>query len=181
MAVKKHKCKQCKEYRENTIKTLAGRFCNVGCLLLFSNQKKAKNKDREFRERRKRLNDNDRSLRTKCAQRAFNAYIRERDKDKGCISCGTTTAGQYHAGHYRSVGAHPELRFNEQNCHLQCAQCNNFQSGRIIDYRIELISRVGLDRVQWLEGKHEPKKYTCEELRAIELTYKKKLKELKIN
>ena len=46
------------------------------------------------------------------------------------------------------------------------------------DYRINLIKKIGLDKVEWLEGQHEPKKYTCEDLKEIELKYKQKLKEL---
>ena len=45
------------------------------------------------------------------AQAAFNEWIRLRDADRPCVSCGRHHEGQYHAGHYRSVGANPELRF----------------------------------------------------------------------
>ncbi|EIM3171206.1 recombination protein NinG, partial [Escherichia coli] len=55
------------------------------------------------------------------AQQAFNAFIRYRDRDLPCISCGRHHEGQYHAGHFRTTGAHPELRFDEDNCHKQCA------------------------------------------------------------
>lgn len=37
---------------------------------------------------------------------------------------------------------------------------------------------TGLDKVEWIEGPHELKKYTCEDLKKIETTYKQKLKEL---
>jgi len=112
------------------------------------------------------------------AQAAFNAYIRERDHDKPCISCGITT-GQMHAGHYRSVGACPALRFNPANVHLQCAQCNNHKSGNAIEYRINLVKKIGINLVEWLEQDHQPNKYTIEEIKEIKARYSKMARELK--
>ena len=54
--------------------------------------------------------------------------------------------------------------------------CNINLSGNIENYRINLVKKIGLENVEWLEGKHEPKKYTCEELKAIELKYKSLVK-----
>lgn len=183
MANRTHVCKYCKRRSEEAKKFGLSYFCDSDCAMKYSIEKSRKDKvkqDRkEFNERKKKLNDSDRSLRAKCAQAAFNAFIRERDNGKPCVSCLRYHDGQYHAGHYRSVGAHPELRFEESNCHRQCSVCNNHKSGNIADYRIELIRRIGLDKVEWLEGPHEAKKYTCADLKEIELYYKAKLKELK--
>jgi hypothetical protein len=112
------------------------------------------------------------------AQAAFNRYIRLRDHDKPCISCGRNHQGQWHAGHYRSVGACPELRFEEANVHKQCAPCNDHLSGNIVEYRRGLIERIGIDQVEWLEGNHEAKKYTIEEIKAIKAEYTHKAKEV---
>jgi len=112
------------------------------------------------------------------AQTAFNAFIRERDKGKSCISCGRNHQGQWHAGHYRSVGAAPELRFEELNCHRQCMPCNAHKSGNLVEYRINLTKKIGLDAVEWLEGPHESKHYSREDLIQIKKTYRKKLREL---
>lgn len=115
----------------------------------------------------------------KDAQTAFNAWVRKRDEGKSCISCGTTADIQYCAGHYRTVGSCPELRFDPLNVHLQCNKnCNMEKSGNIIEYRKALIAKIGLDRVEWLEGPHEPKKYTIPELQEIQREFKQKLKEL---
>lgn len=114
------------------------------------------------------------------AQRAFNAWIRARDAGKPCISCGTTANVQYAAGHYRTVKACPELRFEPLNVHLQCNRnCNMGKSGAIVDYRIELVKRIGAELVEWLEGKHEPKRYTIEDLKAITAEYRAKTRELR--
>ncbi len=111
------------------------------------------------------------------AQAAFNAWIRSRDDGKGCISCGTHN-GKKNAGHFRSVGAAPELRFNEMNVHLQCERCNTYLSGNLLEYRARLIDRIGLAEVEKLEGPHETRKYTIPELREIKETYRAKLREL---
>lgn len=113
------------------------------------------------------------------AQTAFNAYIRARDEGLPCISCGRHHQGQWHAGHYLSTGARPELRYTESNVHRQCAPCNTHLSGNAVLYRIGLIERIGLSAVEWLEGPHEMPKCTAEYYRAIRDAYKAKLKEMK--
>lgn len=113
------------------------------------------------------------------AQAAFNAWIRERDCDLPCISCGRHHQGQWHAGHYRTVGANPELRFEPLNVHKQCAPCNNHKSGDIVNYRINLVVRIGADQVAWLEGPHELQRYAIEELKAIKSKYRAMTRELK--
>lgn len=118
---------------------------------------------------------------TREAQAEFNKFIRARDAGKPCISCGKPDSGvanQRDAGHYRSVGSCPELRFDEDNCHGQCVSCNRYLSGNAIDYRLGLIARIGLERVERLEGKHPPKNYTHDQLRAIKATYRAKTKEI---
>ncbi|MFZ4835953.1 recombination protein NinG [Rouxiella sp. Mn2063] len=115
----------------------------------------------------------------KQAQTEFNAFIRERDAALPCISCGRFHDGQYHAGHYRTVGANPELRFNEDNCHKQCSPCNNHLSGNIENYTPALITRIGVDNYQRLMGKHEPNRYRREDFERIRDEYKVKRKALK--
>ena len=101
-----------------------------------------------------------------------------RDAKEPCISCGRYHEGQYHAGHYRSVGSTPELRFNELNCHKQCSVCNNYLSGNAIEYRRGLVAKIGIDQVEWVEGKHEPNKYTIDEIVQIKKYYQQKIKDI---
>ena len=130
------------------------------------------------------------------AQKAFNAFIRARDKDLDCISCqrnndevaGTDSwivGGSWDCGHFLTRGAFPELRFEELNANKQCKPCNGgsdkyAKKTQLVKdgYRVNLVNKIGLERVEWLEGPHEPKKYTCAELKEIELLYKQKLKDL---
>lgn len=118
------------------------------------------------------------------AQIVFNKFIRTRDAGLPCICCDrfpkseTLTGGAWDAGHYRSRGSAGHLRFNEDNCHSQLKQCNRRGAGRAVDYRIGLIKRIGLDRVEALESSNAIHKWTATELRQIKATYKQKLKEL---
>lgn len=115
----------------------------------------------------------------KKAERACNEYIRLRDEGNGCISCGTMTSPSFQAGHYKSVGSNPTIRYNEDNIWLQCSKCNVFWGGNVIEYRKNLIEKIGLERVEALEGWHPPIKMTRELALEIEAHFKKKLKELK--
>jgi hypothetical protein len=121
----------------------------------------------------------------KAAQREFNAYIRERDKGRPCICCGVALAsgsapgGGIDAGHYRSVGSAPHLRFIEDNVHGQRKVCNRYGAGRAVDYRIGLIQRIGLEAVEKLESDNRVHRWTREELISIRDTYRAKARELK--
>ena len=100
-------------------------------------------------------------------QRVFNAHIRERDKDLGCISCGGPVE---HAGHYHSHGHHSALRFDLINTNGQCKRCNMFLHGNLIKYRQGLINRVGERIVLELEeaaNVNRLKKWTRDELEEI--------------
>lgn len=132
---------------------------------------------REIQVRKEKLKT--RADHLKDTQQAFNAWVRERDADLPCISCGRHHEGQYHSGHYRTVGANPELRFEPLNAWKQCAPCNNHLSGNLINYRISLLQRIGEEKVAWLEGPHEPKKYTADDLKALTAHYRALTKELK--
>ncbi len=113
------------------------------------------------------------------AQAEFNKWIRWRDRDLPCISCQRFHKGQWHASHYRSRGACPELRFEPLNCHKSCSACNEHLSGNIVEYRLNLIDKIGQDKVDWLERKdHPPKKYTIDEITEIKRHYQKLNREL---
>jgi hypothetical protein len=119
-----------------------------------------------------------RSDHLKDAQIAFNAFIRARDSNKPCISCGCRDAMAFDAGHYRSVGAQPALRFNEDNVHKQCVDCNQTLAGNAAAYRVGLIGRIGLARVEILECEHPPAKFTAEDAKRIKVEYTAKRKAL---
>ena len=139
---------------------------------------------REIKVRKEKLKSRADHLRE--AQAAVNEFIRLRDAHLPCISCDSTpndndlmTGSRWDAGHYRSVGACPELRFEPLNIHRQCVKCNRNLSGNAVEYRIRLVLRIGAETVSWLEGPHEPRKYTVEEIKTIKAEYRAKTRELK--
>ncbi|CAH0316850.1 hypothetical protein SRABI89_05080 [Pseudomonas koreensis] len=139
---------------------------------------------REIQVRKEKLKSRSDHLRE--AQAAVNEYVRLRDAHLPCISCDSMpndndlmTGSRWDAGHYRSVGACPELRFEPLNIHRQCVKCNRNLSGNAVEYRIRLVQRIGAETVAWLEGPHEPRKHTVEEIKTIKAEYRAKTRELK--
>lgn len=114
----------------------------------------------------------------KQAQAAFNEYIRTRDAEAPCISCGRFHEGKYDAGHYRTRGASPATRYDETNCHKQCVPCNQHLSGNIESYTPNLIEKIGQAAFDRLMGPHELKKWSREELQELAAHYRQKTKEL---
>lgn len=112
------------------------------------------------------------------AQAAVNRYVRARDADKPCISCGRHHQGSHDAGHYLTTGARPELRFDLANIHKQCVPCNRHLHGNLIAYRIGLIGRIGVAEVERLEGNHPAQKWDIPTLKLIRDTYRQKAREL---
>ena len=116
------------------------------------------------------------------AQAALNKWVVHcRDKDLPCISCGRHHQGQYHGGHYRSRGSAAHLALDPRNVHKQCAPCNTYLSGNLIEYRKRLIERKGLEFVEALETDDEPRHHSPQDLDAIKTEYRQKLKTGSIN
>jgi len=153
--------------------------CSIDCAVIVGREKeiaKTAKVDRLDRKVRKA------ALMTKAdyaklAQTAVNAFVRARDSELPCISCGRHHGGQYHAGHLLSVGAHPELRFEPLNIHKQCKPCNVDLHGNVLNYEVNLIAKVGAEVVAWLRGPHDAKHYTIDDLKKIRAEYKEKLKQ----
>ena len=133
---------------------------------------------------------------TKEAQQAFNQFIRLRDHDQPCICCGQwddgsdgwKPGGAWDAGHFLSVGSHPELRFTESNCYKQLKSCNAgagkyTRKGHTVSaqYEQRLRDIKGNDLVDWLLGPHEMPNWTHDDLREIRDKYRRKVREMKRN
>ena len=115
---------------------------------------------------------------TKKAQAAFNRYIRLRDRGMPCISCGAPWKENFQACHYVPAGRSNKLRFDEDNVHGGCVRCNLYESGNLRGYRIGLIGRIGVERVEQLETDHEVRKWAKEELRELAAEYRRKAREI---
>lgn len=149
------------------------KWCSIECGVQLAKDKLAKKQKADFKSR------DVKTLRRK-AQELFNKFIRLRDAEDGCISCRKPKDwdGQWHAGHYMTVGANPELRFNEDNCHKQCSVCNNYLSGNLGRYRKRLEKKIGLERLEALEAKCKPIRLRAEDYHQVIATYKAKIKQL---
>lgn len=178
--IRQKKCKVCRELfaPRNTLQVV----CSPGCALDHAQGVKAKEYKAQAREKKAKFLESDSRFQKAKAQKSFNEFIRLRDSNLGCVSCDKPAdwGGQWHAGHYKTVGARPDLRFNELNCHKQCSVCNNYLSGNLAAYRIELIRRIGLDKVAALESdKEKSTPLRATDYAVIHKTYQAKIKNIR--
>lgn len=80
------------------------------------------------------------------------AYVRERDKNKPCISCGCQWNSDFQAGHHYAAGSFETLRFNLDNIHGQCQQCNLYKEGNFDNYALNLPFRIGIKKYNDLQS-----------------------------
>ena len=131
---KKRKCCGCGLQRVTVGATAIHAWCSDQCLHDFSHraaqkaqqarirsqQKAQQQEKKQIRVRRKVLNETSLKWQVKQTQASFNRLIRLLDAGKPCISCGKTVCGtEWHCGHYKSVAARPQLRFDPRNAYLQ--------------------------------------------------------------
>jgi hypothetical protein len=128
------------------------------------------------------------------AQAIYNKYIRLRDFNDPCISCGKSkeeieeaqgwkVGGCWDAGHFMTRGAKGQLRFILFNVHKQCKSCNggsdkfSAKAATVGEkYRVNLIEKIGLEKVEFLENNNELdlKKGDIEYLKRIKKIFNKK-------
>lgn len=162
------------------------KVCGIKCALAYAEAHRTAAAKRERAVERKEIRDAKQKAKTrgqwmKEAQAAVNQYVRTRDAAAGlpCISCGRFHQGQNHAGHYRSVGSAPHLRFDaDRNIALQCQPCNVHLHGNLVLFRKNLIDRIGLEAVEDLESDQEPRHYSIDDLKKIIKEFKDKTKEI---
>ena len=175
------KCKHCREYfrPEKRLQHYCLKAECVEAWVISLREAQWKKRKKQIKEELKTLEDYYQE-----ALKAFNAYIRERDKNKPCVSCGAKE-GTYRitSGHYFPQGQNRSIALDERNAHGQCwYNCNSNKSGNLSEYLPELINRIGQDGYDELQRlRHETKKYNRDDLKAIREDYKEKLKELRRN
>ena len=158
-------------------RNISHKVCGADCAAVHAATERKRLDAKQTRERKAALKTRSEWLGD--AQDVFNRYIRARDAALPCISCGRYHTGAWDAGHYRSVGAQPALRFHEDNVHRQCVPCNQHKGGNAVEYRLGLLERIGAERVDYLEREHPPAKYTIDDAKRIKAEYAAKLKNLK--
>jgi hypothetical protein len=178
--IKKKTCKHCGV--EFFTQRSTAKACSLECAVEIGRQNTIKKRDKEDR---KALKEGREKLKTrahwlKMAQSEVNAYVRVRDRLLGCVSCDkpATWQGQWHASHFRSVGAASAVRFNLWNIHKSCSICNNWKSGNLAEYEPRLRARIGNDRVEWLKTQNQLANYTIEYAKRLIQIFRKKRKRL---
>ena len=175
MKIKDKKCRECgvKFTPHNSLQIA----CSYPCAAIIAKKKKDQEWQKEKKERKEALLTHSEWL--NLLQKVFNAYIRARDKDDFCISCWTPLKGRkFDAGHYRSVGSNPQLRFHEENVWGQCVPCNRDKHGNLIQYRKSLILKIGVDKVEYLENLNSSQKLSIPEIKEKIRHYKELTKSL---
>lgn len=178
------RCKHCKD--KFIAKFFLQKYCmeKDECIKAYTDNHKitkekieAKEWAKEKKERKEALMSHSDWL--KLLQSVFNTYIRERDKGRECVSCGCKV-DKGHASHMFSVGSHPNLRFNEDNVHLSCVECNLHRHGFLIGYMLRLPDRIGKERFDKLieDSKKTVLKLSIPEIKSKIQEYKEKIKEL---
>jgi hypothetical protein len=145
------------------------KYCRQeACAVAAAEEATAKREKQEAREHKKKLDDS-KPLQhwLKLTERVVNHYILVRDRALTCISCGTGQTVQWEAGHYHSVGSHPELRYDPININKQCHRCNFDMGGNLAMYVIGLEAKWGRAERERLDGHHPSAHYTREDLAAI--------------
>jgi len=169
------RCKNCKQKFEPI--SFNQKFCfKDECFKAFVEEIKEKT----WKETKTRMKNDLKTLQDwlKETQTIFNKYVRLRDMGLVCISC-QQPPKKKNCGHYYSQGGHSNVRFDENNCHLQCEHCNTFLSGNLLNYQIGIQKRIGAQKLLELQERaHVTKKWSVDELKEIIQTYKTKMRGL---
>lgn len=103
-------------------------------------------------------------------------------RGEGCFTCGATPVqkfgGTYDAGHFRSVGSAPHLRFWMPQIRLQCIPCNRHKGGMALLFRQALLREHGQEWVEALEARQEIAKFDIPYLTRFKSVMGKKLRRL---
>ena len=181
MALKERTCRYCKARFVPPSRHPGVRVCSGGCGIALVEKMRAKieraNASAARAETRQALERiKPRAQWMKEAQTAVNRYVRLRDRDKGCISCDrpATWDGQWHASHFRSVGAASAVRFNLWNIHKACSVCNHHLSGNVAGYMPRLIEKVGPEKVEWLQQQNQIVRYEIEYLKRLKTVFNRR-------
>lgn len=171
---------------EYTPRSTTQKVCySIKCAMTYAEQQEKRKAEREaWRQAKSQRDDLKRrreALKTKSdwnkeAQAAVNRFIFWRDYGRPCIACGKplnygVRGGAVDASHYRSRGSAPHLRFNIFNNHAGCVHCNRDLSGNLIPYRINLIEKIGLHRVERLEHDNTLRKFDIDYLKRVKAIF----------
>ena len=179
--MKQKKCKVCQELFEP--RQFAQIVCNYTCASIHVKNLNIQKHQKEWKQQKCILKEKLKTLSQYEAEakKSFQKWIRLRDKNHNCISCGINETELFDGGHYKKAEIYSGVIFDPNNCHKQCRKCNRFLGGNELNYRQGLIKRYGIEFADAIELKaNETRnyKYTKEELIAKKLKYDILVKEL---
>ena len=145
------KCKQCKACFLPS-KPLQY-VCGYECATLYAKALKEAKNAKEWKIEKGELRNKLKSITDfkNEAKKEFQKWIRLRDKDQPCISCGVFETKLWDGGHFKKAELYFGVIFDEMNVHKQCRKCNRFLGGNELNYREGLIGRYGLEYVEEIE------------------------------
>jgi len=158
--------------------------CSVGCAIEYAKTLKENKAKAEWKIEKAILKDKLKTLGQYEAEakKSFQKYIRLRDFNQPCISCGGNDKDLWDGGHFKKAEIYSGVIFNPDNCHKQCRKCNRFLNGNELMYRLGLIERYGLEyteNIERLANETRQYKFTKAELIAKKLQYELLIKEMK--
>lgn len=142
-----------------------------------------KSKEEETKQREKEFKDKNKSMASLIGEVRvpFHKYIRIRDANDGCISCGTGQSANFQAGHYKKAELFRGSIFDEINTNKQCYKCNVYLSGNESGYREGLVKKYGEEATKELEqraNKNRAYDWNREQLKEIKKEYLEKCREI---
>ena len=191
MKASNRRCANCRKKcaAEDALISQLKAFCSFDCLKQYTSSNQDKLVKRVSIERRKKDSERREKLKTRSqwgreAQAAVNAYVRYRDRDRSCISCGRNlkfgaVGGKVDAGHLLSRGAHPHKRYRTDNIHAQCVACNRHRSGAVDNFRVGIVWRYGQEYLDRIEAHWESPEMTIDYLKRIKDVFTRKLRHKK--
>lgn len=132
--------------------------CSLTCSITHANNKTKENQRFKVktREEQKRLQSEAKlQQKIQLTRTVVHHYIHLRDRGKKCITCPSILNHNFDAGHYWHASKSNALRFNLDNIHGQCIQCNRRKYGKFEEYTLRLPERIGEERFQQLQQEYK--------------------------
>jgi len=146
------KKKICKSCNAETFIFSKGRCKNCTGKESVKKEKKPKVKEKSISQLKKELDA------------VFSLYIRQKYTVNGLVACYTCDTVKepknMQNGHFHSR-SHFSVRWDEDNCRVQCSVCNVFKHGNYIEYYKRMLKEIGQDGLDRLEQKkNTPTKFS---------------------
>ena len=188
---KKIKYRKCKICRENFIPHpsmfLPPTCEKMDCRIEYSNKhltKKVKQVKKQAYREKKKFNWNDKTWLKATAQEDINKYARLRDRYENghrCCTCPEKRlTRKMDGGHFLPTSGYSAIRYNTNQIHQQCVNCNRHNGGRREEYTEFMINKYGKEYTDSLKAtKNELRSYSIEYYQKLIKVVRKKIKKVK--